>query len=140
MGEGQITVWIDRGTLAIETRVGRSTALRELPEAASALRHLVEADCRVVLLGADGPGDTPAGVESTDSLPPDASGWLLTNDPDRCAEVRGRRLRTILIGPSDPARGLAHRASDLEARGLVDAVLVILAADAMPDAGVPARP
>ena len=50
-------------------------------------------------------------------------------------EARTRRgLRTILVGPAVPGRGLSHRASDLEARDLVDAVLVILTADAMPDA------
>ena len=41
------------------------------------------------------------------------------------------------MGPSDPDRNLAHRAADFEARDLLDAVLVILAADAMPDPGQP---
>ncbi len=139
MGDPRITVWIDRSALAIETRVGRSTALRASPEAAAALRHLADAGCRVVLLGPAAGDPADGEVERADALPADATGWLLTNDPGRCGEARGRRVTTILVGPTEPNRGLAHRASDLEARDLVDAALVILTADAMPDAGLAAR-
>ncbi len=143
MGEPQVTVWVDRGALEIETRVGRETEQRVQPEADAALRHLVTADCRVVLWGPAGSveavtGDVMASLESFEVLPDDAAGWLVTADEARCAELRGRHgLRTILVGPSVPDRNLAHRASDLEARDLVDAALVILTADAMPDPGQP---
>ena len=143
MGEPQVTVWVDRGALEIETRVGRETEQRVQPEADAALRHLVAAGCRVVLWGPPSSiesvtHDVLGSVESFELLPDDAAGWLMTADEARCAELRGRHdLRTILVGPSDPDRNLAHRTSDLEARDLVDAALVILTADAMPDAGQP---
>lgn len=143
MTEPRLTVWVDRDALELETRVGRELELRAQPEAGAAIRHLIDADCRVVLWGP--PGATNGGddssmpdVESAATLPDDASGWLVTADEARCGEARGRHgLRTILVGPSVPGRGLSHRASDLEARDLVDAALVILTADAMPDAGQP---
>ncbi len=143
MTEPQVTVWVDRDALELETRVGREMEVRAQPEANAAIRHLIDAECRVILWGrpGDAAGTSAAplpDVESTPTLPDDASGWLVTADEARCGDVRGRHgLRTILVGPSVPGRGLSHRASDLEARDLVDAVLVILAADAMPDAGQP---
>ena len=143
MTEPRLTVYLDRDALALETRVGRELEMRAQPEADAAIRHLIDADCRVVLWGtpgtADGAEGSPMGdIESTPTLPDDASGWLVTADEARCGEARTRHgLRTILVGPSMPGRGLSHRASDLEARDLVDAALVILTADAMPDAGQP---
>jgi len=141
MSESSSTVWIDRGALELETKVGRSTELRAWPDAATAVGHLVDAGCRVVLVDVDDEPESAGfpNVERTTALPADASGWLVTGDPERSGAVRGRRLRTILVGPSDPDRGLAHRASDLEARSLVDAALTILTADAMPETGVAAR-
>jgi hypothetical protein len=143
MTEPRLTVWVDRDALELETRVGRELELRAQPEADAAIRHLVDADCRVVLWGHTGEMNgsgaaTLPGIESAATLPDDAIGWLVTADEARCGEARGRHgLRTILVGPSVPGRGLSHRASDLEARDLVDAALVILTADAMPDAGQP---
>ena len=139
MTERQVTVWVDRDALELETRVGRVMETRAVPEARAALRHLVDADCRVVVWGAkpvadDQGGAGFAGVESASALPDDAAGWLVTADEERCGEARSHPgLRTILVGPSVPGRNLAHRASDLEARDLVDAVLAILSADAMPE-------
>lgn len=141
MSEPQVTVWVDREALEIATRVGRETEQRLQPEADSAIRHLVAADCHVVLWGPPGAielsaSDAPHPIESLDDLPDDATGWLVTANEARCDELRGRSgLRTILVGPSVPDRRLTHRAADFEARDLVDAVLVILAADAMPDPG-----
>jgi hypothetical protein len=141
MRQPKVTVWVDRDALELQTRVGRDLEHRTQPEAAAAIRHLIEADCRVVLWGPpDGArnGTVPAEVESATALPDNAAGWLVTADEARCGEARSHRgLRTILVGPSVPGRGLAHRASDLEARDLVDAALAILAADAMPEAGQP---
>ncbi len=142
MDEHRVVVWVDRGALDMETRIGREMELRTQPEADAAFRHLVDADVRVVLLGAD-PSfvvedvATYAGVELAPALPDDASGWLVTSDEARCAAVRRHRgLLTILVGPTVPDRGLAQRPSDRVARNLVDAALIILAADAMPDAVV----
>jgi hypothetical protein len=138
MTEPQLTVWVDRDALELETRVGREMEVRAQPEADAAIRHLIDADCRVILWGRPDGTSTIPDVESASTLPDDASGWLVTADEARCGEARGRHgLRTILVGPSVPGRGLSHRSSDLEARDLVDAALVILAADAMPDAGQP---
>ena len=140
MPEPKVVVWMDRDALELSTRVGRETELRAQPEASAAIRHLIDADCRVVVWGPAGSVDGADGsglpdVETSPVLPADAAGWLVTADEERCVEARTRRgLRTILVGPAVPGRGLSHRASDLEARDLVDAVLVILTADAMPDA------
>lgn len=141
MGEPQVTVWVDREALEIETRLGRETAQRVQPEADAAIRHLVAADCHVVLWGPPGAVELSASdalhpVESLENLPDHATGWLVTASEARCDELRGRSgLRTILVGPSVPDRLLAHRPADFEARDLVDAALLILAADAMPDPG-----
>jgi hypothetical protein len=141
MGQSHVTVWVDRDALGLRTRVGRETELRAQPEAGAAIRHLIDADCRVVLWGAPSGGEEaalPAEIESTATLPDDASGWLVTADEGRCGQARNHRgLRTILVGPTVPGRGLAHRASDLEARDLLDAVLAILTADAMPEVQQP---
>ena len=40
--------------LQLETRVGRETELRTQPEAGAAIRHLIDADCRVVVWGLAG--------------------------------------------------------------------------------------
>jgi hypothetical protein len=138
------TVWIDPSALTIEVRVGRDLARRALPDAGAALAHLVDAGCRVVMVGpgvdaasprTGGAGEDIATIERRATLPDDATGWLVTGDPDRCGDARGRRVRTVLVGPADMARNLAHRVADVHARGLLDAVLVVLAADAMtPDA------
>ncbi len=138
MDERDVVVWVDRGALDMETVVGRALELRTQPEAGAAIGHLIDAGCRVVLLGGNGSADADgalyAGIELADALPEDAGGWLVTADETRCGEARGHRgLRTILVGPSAPDRGLAHRPYDREARDLLDAALVILASDAMPE-------
>lgn len=104
------------------------------------MRHLRDARHPVVLTGAAGPVATvlaalrDAAPAATAELPDLATGWLVSNDPDVCAAARGiRGIRTILVGPAVPGRGLAYRRADMEARDLVDAVLAILAAEAMPD-------
>lgn len=111
---------------------------RLAPDAAPALRHLVDAGWDLVLL-TEGPIAEEARhvlgghVVVVDGLGDDATGWLIAADEATCAAARSsRRLRTILVGPSVPGRGLASRPSDLEVRTLLDAVLAILAAEAMP--------
>ena len=51
MTEPQVTVWVDRDALELETRVGREMEVRAQPEADAAIRHLIDADCRVILWG-----------------------------------------------------------------------------------------
>ncbi|HEY4190997.1 MAG TPA: hypothetical protein VGM28_11265 [Candidatus Limnocylindrales bacterium] len=134
----QVTVWVDRAALAMETRVGRAVEQRTPPEAAAAMGHLVNAGCCVVLLGpmveADVDGLGYPGVEQADTLPLGAAGWLVTVPGERHAEARAHRgLRTIVVGPATSERGLAQRPFDDGARDLLDAALIVLTADAMPD-------
>jgi hypothetical protein len=60
--------------------------------------------------------------------PPAPGSWFVTADPAACGD-RQPSLRTILIGPR--ASGSRPTRCDVSARDLRDAVLVILAADAM---------
>ena len=106
---------------------------RLAPEGHAALEHLREAGYRVILLG-DAPhaADDPA-QPAIAAFPAGAEGWLVTGDAAVCTRARElRRLRTVLVGPTMQGRGLAHRPADTEARDLLDAVLTILVAGAMP--------
>lgn len=114
-----LTIFVD-GSAALESG------------AADRLRHLADAGHRLVLVAALG---HPARGHSawTDQRaavpadPPDGS-WFVTTDPATCRD-RQAGLRTILVGP----RGHAPRPTrcDTTARDLRDAVLEILADDAM---------
>lgn len=138
--DGRATVYLDAAALAAP-RPGEGRQARLEPGAALALQHLRDAGHPVRLTGGPGPvgavlrllrDDAPAACAD---LPPDAAGWLVTTDPAACVGARGiAGVRTILVGPATPGSGLAHRRSDVEARDLRDAILVILAAEAMPDA------
>jgi hypothetical protein len=91
------------------------------PPMPAALDHLVDAGYAIVV------------VDPETGPPPDAAGWLVTRDAAVCGRARHQRaVRTILVGPAEPGRGLAHRPADLEARNLTAAVLTILAEEAMP--------
>jgi hypothetical protein len=136
------TVYVDPAALSIGGPAG-DDGVRPHPGAAAAIRHLVDAGHRVVLVGempelataeAALAGDPAARArEVIPRLPEDADGWLVSSDATTCTAARGwRRLRTILVGPSVPDRGLAHRPSDVEVRDLIDAVLAVLTAEAMP--------
>jgi hypothetical protein len=106
------------------------------PDAVSALGHLAEASIDIVLVGV-APSDDAAQSQlpvaaRLPELPAGAVGWLIAGTAATCAQARTRRgLRTILVGPASPARGMAGRACDLEARDLTDAALTIIAAEAM---------
>ena len=101
-------------------------------DAATRLPHLTEAGHDVVLVAAD---DHPASgqtvwsgqVPTMPSDPPRGT-WLLTADPATCTDRRPE-LRTLLIGPR-PADRRPTRC-DASVRDLREAVLEILAADAM---------
>ena len=134
---GSRPIYLDAGALVAATAVvGRPGRL--LPDATPALRHLRDAQHDVVLTGSPQPVAAvlaawrDAAPVARPELPADAVGWLVTNDAAACAAARGTRgIRTVLVGPATPGRGLAHRPADVEARDLVDAVLRILATEAM---------
>jgi hypothetical protein len=100
--------------------------------AADRLRHLSEAGHALVLVGSP---DHPSAMamawsERRDRLPvePVPGSWYLTADPASCGD-RQADLRTILIGPRGPGRPPTR--CDTTARDLREAVLQVLAADAM---------
>ncbi len=151
----EATVYVDRRTMVIATRTEEALEHRARPDALAAVRDLQETGHRVVLFGSpsgdaiapDRPASVhppAAGRDVPVAAPPipaelvEAVGWLVTADAGLCSRVRSQRgLRTILVGPAVPGRGLAHRPSDLEARDLPDAVMTILTSEAMPERGVP---
>jgi hypothetical protein len=133
-------VYLDAASLTT-SRAVEGRPVRLVPGAEAALRHLRDTGHPLVLTGSPG----PVGVVLTAlrdgapaaraDVPEDAAGWLVTTDPAACVAARAAAgVRTILVGPAIPGQGLAYRRSDIEARDLLDAVLLILAADAMPDA------
>ena len=103
------------------------------PDAATHLAHLPDSGHELVLLAAS-PDDAPAEEISwrdrLGSLPdqPPRGSWYITADPATCGD-RKPGLRTILIGPRED--GPRPTRCDSNARDLRDAVLEILAADAM---------
>jgi hypothetical protein len=75
----------------------------------------------MIVAGPDGSG-----------VPGDATGWLVTDDAEACAAARDRvRLRTVLVGASGADPAAAQRPADRLARSLGDAVMGILASEAM---------
>lgn len=102
------------------------------PGAADRLFHLGDAGHELVLVA---PSGHPAAglvpwVGHLPALPeaPTRGSWFVTADPATCGD-RQPGLRTLLVGP----RGRSPRPTrcDATARDLRDAVLEILAADAM---------
>lgn len=102
------------------------------PDAADRLAHLIESGHHIVLVARNRP---PAAVDQLAMLhvptmpedPPRGS-WFVTADPGACGD-RQPGLRTILIGPRDDVPRPTR--CDSTARDLREAVLEILAADAM---------
>lgn len=138
------TVYVDTRALFVGGAADPNPA-RLAPDAGSALDHLRKAGLEVVLLGdADAIASLQGAVRARlrlHELPQDPQGWMLAGNASACARGRPcRRLRTILVGPATPGSGLASRACDVEARDLTDAVLTILAAEAMGPAREMATP
>ena len=107
------------------------SALRE-PGAAERLLHLADAGHELVLVGAD---DRPSGgtvpwAGHHPALPgePPRGSWFVTADPATCLDFQAG-LRTVLVGPRD--EGQRPTRCDTTARDLREAVLEILASDAM---------
>jgi len=102
------------------------------PDLADRVTHLAEAGHRLVLVA---PAGHPAAAaldwsDRVARLPakPSRGSWYLTADPGTCRD-RQPGLRTVLIGPRED--GPRPTRCDETARDLREAVLGILAADAM---------
>jgi hypothetical protein len=102
------------------------------PDAADHLVHLAEAGHRLVLVAEE--DHAAAGLATwTDratAIPddPPRGSWFLTTDPAACGDRRPG-VRTVLIGPRED--GPRTTRCDATARDVRDAMLEILAADAM---------
>lgn len=110
--------------------VDRSAALA--PDAAAHLVHLPDTGHELVLVGDDASpaADVARWRRRLDQLPDELprGSWYLTADPATCGDRRPG-LRTVLIGPREG--GPRPTRCDTTARDLRDAVLEVLAADAM---------
>ncbi|HET7029824.1 MAG TPA: hypothetical protein VFI34_04900 [Candidatus Limnocylindrales bacterium] len=102
------------------------------PDAAAHLAHLPETGHDLVLVA---PGDHATATQDlwgsrVTELPaePPRGSWFVTSDPATCSDRRPG-LRTLLIAPRE--EGPRPTRCDSRARDLRDAVLEILAADAM---------
>ena len=102
------------------------------PDLDTRLGHLVDAGHRLVLVAPKaGPAaDDGPWTERRTSVParPSRGSWYLTADPATCGD-RVPGLRTVLIGPRET--GPRPTRCDATVRDLREAVLEILAADAM---------
>ena len=98
----------------------------------SRLAHLAEAGHAIVLIGAaDHPAaGHPVWSERLAAMPadPPRGAWYLTADPATCGDRRAG-LRTVLLGPR--SREPRPTRCDTTARDLREAVLEVLATDAM---------
>ena len=107
------------------------SAVREA-DASDRLTHLADAGHELVLLGEPDHPALGSGPWSgrADELPEahPRGAWFVTADPATCGD-RQAGLRTLLIGPRPD--GPRPTRCDQTARDLRDAVLEILAADAM---------
>ena len=96
------------------------------------LRHLADAGHELVLVGPDdhpSRGTVPwAGHRAALPGEPARGSWFVTADPATCLDFRPE-LRTVLVGPRD--EGQRPTRCDTTARDLREAVLEILASDAM---------
>lgn len=113
------------------TTIYLEASAARLPDAADRLAHLTEAGYDIVLVAlADDSGLGRQALERLAEMPPapPRGSWFVTADPAACGD-RQPGLRTILIGPRDDVPRPTR--CDSTARDLRDAVLEILAADAM---------
>jgi hypothetical protein len=103
------------------------------PDAVDQLRHLTGTGHRVMVLG-DLPAtlvDEPS-MTAADALPmkPPPGSWLLTADPERCADRRPP-MQTMLVGPLPAPSPRPAPRCDTHARDLAAAVLEVLGREAM---------
>ncbi len=113
------------------TTIYLEASAARLPDAADRLAHLTESGHHIVLVApAEPPGAGDRTLERIATMPPDPprGSWFVTADPATCGD-RQPGLRTILIGPRDDVPRPTR--CDSTARDLREAVLEILAAEAM---------
>jgi hypothetical protein len=140
------TIYLDAGVLTIAGGLDAGDTLAVREDATRMVSHLLECGHKVVVVGED-----PALSAARDALPPDlrgvviaegtvsdvagdAAGWFVSDVAEHCTGAREhRRLKTVLVGASESTHDLAHRPADRLARSLGDAVLDILASEAMPE-------
>jgi hypothetical protein len=139
------TVYFDPGALLSPRGAEASDAVVDA-EAARMVQHLEDFGHEVVILWRDappqvaaasqtGPGaDLPDSAGALEAVDGTASGWFVSDKPERCIAAHElRRLTTVLVGAADTARDLAHRPADRLARSLSDAVLDVEHAHARRD-------
>ncbi|MFN8629305.1 MAG: hypothetical protein U0838_03005 [Chloroflexota bacterium] len=145
------TVYFDPGAL-LSPRGAEATDAVVDAEAARMVHHLKEFGHDVVILWRDASPDVaaasqhgsgaalPDGEADLASVDTGSVGWFVSDRPERCAAAHElRRLRTVLVGAAE-TRDLAHRPADRMARSLPDAVLDILASEAMDPPAAEADP
>ena len=141
------TVYFDPGAL-LSPRGAEATDAVVDPEAARMVHHLEDFGHEVVILWRDASPEVmaasqtdlgaslPGGGAALDTVDSAAAGWFVSDRPERCVAAHElRRLRTVLVGSSAAGRDLAHRPADRMARSIPDAVLDILASEAMDPQG-----
>lgn len=140
------TIYLDAGALMVAGGTAAPGSRSLGADAARMVNHLLAFGHKVVLLGSRESLDAARGSlpfarrvselncsDELDGVASDAGGWLVSDSADLCAGARThRRLRTVLVGGSSSS-DLAHRPADRLARSLSDAVLDILATEAMPE-------
>jgi hypothetical protein len=102
------------------------------PDAADQLRHLTDTGHRVLVLG-DMPkalADSPISAAASLPVKPPAGSWLLTANPELCADRRPP-LQSMLLGPRPAPSPRPAPRCDADARDLAAAVLEILRREAM---------
>jgi hypothetical protein len=109
-------------------------SISTLPDAGARLRQLVDDGWSVVLLA---PVDNDLvrdldGATTVATLPdaPERGSWLLTAEQGICAERRPG-LRSLLVGPTQPAGGPPQPRCDADARDLGAAVIELMTRRAM---------
>ena len=140
------TIYLDASVLMIAGGLDAGSTLAIREDAARMVSYLLECGHKVVIVGED-----PALSTAQEALPRDLrgvviaeglvsdvagdeAGWFVSDAAEHCTGAREhRRLKTVLVGASESTHDLAHRPADRLARSLGDAVLDILASEAMPE-------
>lgn len=145
------TIYLDAGALMVAGGAAAPGTQTVGSDADRMVSHLLSFGHRVVLVGEPDKLEAARAslpivrrvpiIEAPEELAEaeETGGWLVSDSPDRCARMH-RRLKTVLVGASTATHDLAHRPADRLARSLTDAVLDILATEAMPDEPTPTEP
>lgn len=140
------TIYLDAGALMVAGGSAAAGSESVGADAARMISHLLTFGHEVVLVGDRERLDAARASlpiarrvpqlevnDELDGVESDATGWLVSDSAERCAGARShRKLKTVLVGGAATGN-LAHRPADRLARSLADAVLDILATEAMPE-------